>query len=65
MPKDAQDNAPQQANAQTHATVTGAAGEAKTLRLYNTLSRAKDDFRPIDPASVRNEEEGVGSGRGV
>jgi len=24
-----------------------------TLRLYNTLTRRKDDFRPIDPANVR------------
>ena len=24
-----------------------------TLRLYNTLTRGKDDFRPIDPADVR------------
>ncbi len=24
-----------------------------TLRLYNTLTRAKEDFRPIDPANVR------------
>ncbi len=26
---------------------------AKTLRLYNTLSRTKEDFVPIDPARVR------------
>src|ERR1700754_1548796 len=24
-----------------------------TLKLYNTLTRAKDEFRPIDPANVR------------
>lgn len=24
-----------------------------TLRLYNTLSRSKDEFRPLDPANVR------------
>src|SRR3954467_1890897 len=24
-----------------------------TLRLYNTLTRRKDEFRPIDPARVR------------
>ncbi|MGH6948139.1 MAG: cysteine--tRNA ligase, partial [Kiloniellales bacterium] len=23
------------------------------LRLYNTLARAKEDFRPLDPARVR------------
>jgi cysteinyl-tRNA synthetase len=26
---------------------------APTLRLYNTLTRSKDDFRPIDPKNVR------------
>ena len=26
---------------------------APTLRLYNTLTRSKEDFRPIDPANVR------------
>ncbi len=24
-----------------------------TLRLYNTLTRRKEDFAPIDPAAVR------------
>jgi cysteinyl-tRNA synthetase len=28
-------------------------GEEAKLRLYNTLTRTKDDFRPIDPANVR------------
>src|SRR3954466_14195434 len=26
---------------------------APTLRLYNTLTRAKEEFRPIDPQNVR------------
>ncbi|MBK8083521.1 MAG: cysteine--tRNA ligase [Devosia sp.] len=28
-------------------------GETTTLRLYNTLTRTKEDFVPIDPANVR------------
>ena len=45
MQIDAQNDAPRQAGPEDI--------QDRGLRLYNTLTRAKDDFRPIDPANVR------------